>query len=829
MTLNTNDSLQLQLFNSIYSFKLMNPLYGSFILYMNEMGIFNLKKDTDSGKQLIAVEEYLKSNPDLFHKLLKYTIDNGFLERITERYYYNNTATRKRGEVNQFHTLKFKIINNKIFMYDMMLSSENQEMIELSKINGYPCDDILKKLLDDGYTKNQIEILLQHKEVLSSYGFNSDNQKITIANPEVEYILDSENISIDFDIFYKKHNRSQMLEKTNFSILRNSESKDNLSYGFDSNLALLQMLHGLLKSDKDLNLLRNIYDQNISLIGNGSSMEENIDWMFISTFFLMNQEEKGDLPDYIYPDLERKLKLASNGGPWLIFLDENNQEESYGFNVTQNTCGSNSYIYDNGKYDTKKIFHAVRDALAHSSYEVVDKDYIRIYYKDDKTNNMTTNFKIKKDIIIEFIDKISKFRSFGNVFPLCSLEKPNVNNTSIKNEDELDAYLQQIIVSNINIKKYSNLDQLKQLQQYARLLEHASNPDPMLYNDNTKLSDSLEYDFITKIQYLKSRVENPMCRSAKEIRMYSEQSLKIFADYDYSESKLNAEQIESIKKQILQFKDVFYSNSAYNQHSIITELVRNEVNPNRNISSIIADIVSTDKKENGNIMDTLDESASKYIDYEKIVKATIIAYLNNVLLYNFNENNIDCSGLDFTRMLKNLQPLIDVKENDIKGKKAERGNKRKTIVKNEKRIGVLDRIIENNPNSRENNVNEKNARIQENNKLSENISNLDRIIQTLELEVENIKQNGIVDNYYVLEHLRNSLAHGNIYFSDVIDLNNICDLEVTFVDYYPKKREDDVSVESFRGTIKFGELLSTLNNEKYVASLFSKKDNPTLS
>ena len=96
------------------------------LLYMNEIGIFNLKKDIDSRKQLIAVQEYLKSNPDLFHKLLKYSIDNRFLERITERYYYNNTSTRKRGEMNQFHILKFKIMNNKIFMYDMMLSSENQ-------------------------------------------------------------------------------------------------------------------------------------------------------------------------------------------------------------------------------------------------------------------------------------------------------------------------------------------------------------------------------------------------------------------------------------------------------------------------------------------------------------------------------------------------------------------------------------------------------------------------------------------------------------------------------------------------------------------------------
>ena len=37
-----------------------------------------------------------------------------------------------------------------------------------------------------------------------------------------------------------------------------------------------------------------------------------------------------------------------------------------------------------------------------------------------------------------------------------------------------------------------------------------------------------------------------------------------------------------------------------------------------------------------------------YIDYDKVIKATVISYLNNILLYNYNEKKVDLSGLDFS-------------------------------------------------------------------------------------------------------------------------------------------------------------------------------------
>ena len=88
-------------------------------------------------------------------------------------------------------------------------------------------------------------------------------------------------------------------------------------------------------------------------------------------------------------------------------------------------------------------------------------------------------------------------------------------------------------------------------------------------------------------------------------------------------------------------------------------------------------------------------------------------------------------------------------------------------------------------------------------------------IQLIKAEIDNLRIEK-VDNSYILRHLRHSLAHGNIFFSDVIDLNNIGELEMTFIDYYPH-----TNIESFRCTVKLRNLLTTLNNDKFINSIFS--------
>ena len=688
MKINYNDRLAKSLYNNKFYNSDINPLYIKLLLFYDES---ILNKLYNKHERLIEIEHIFENNPKLFNRLLKFAIENGFLNDLIIRYEFNNSYNKQKNEDNCFVLLKYKVIDNHLYVYDEMLSLENQKLLEVTAINGYPISDILEKFYNQGYTLSQILILIQHKEILSSYGFKSDKYEITIEDEKLKIDLSDPEIKINHDIFYKEHAKSQLLDKSSFDLNMQTGSEHFYSsYGYDSNIKLLKMLHGLSKNEKVNKLLEDIYKKNIENIGYGESDDTNIDWMFISSFFLMNQEEKHDFPDYLYLDLERKLKLVNNTGAWIIFLNEKNEETSYGYNVSNDSFGCNSYIYENGKCNTRQLFHALRNALAHSSYEVINENYIRVYGFIENTNIMNVNFKIKKNIVLDFIDKISQFRNFGDIFPICTLKEPNVGNERIKNESELISYLKNIIVSDLDIKSYNDLDRLKQLHDYESLIKYFSNPNPDLFNYDYTISSAFEYDYLTKIYSLKSKLKSSIIEDSKNIKDIIEKSLKVFADYEYKEFALSDEQVSNIIKRVEMIKDSFFDIGASNQHIIITELIKNELNPNRNITFIIPDIIRTKGKENGNIMDMLDETSTKIVQYDNVVKATIIAYLNNILLYNFNGNKIDCSGLDFTDMIKDLTSLIETKRKNIESKIINNRNNRDRIIKNERRIKILE-------------------------------------------------------------------------------------------------------------------------------------------
>lgn len=826
MEINYNDTLQKRMLNWKYYGDNMNPFYSCVISYLIEIGGYKLSKDESEYEQIKKIESILKTNPKIFKEVFKILTQNGLLEDLSFRYEYSNKFYKNRGDENHFSILKFKIIDGKLCVYDLITSRENRKYVEIKQINNIDVNELITLLKNDGYTDEEVEVLIQHKEVLQAYGIDSKSYNITLLNDNnlLNMQLDNPNIRLDFSIFFKEHSKSNLLDKSNFNL--NIESSDtNISYGYDSNLKLLSLMHGLCKSQKDLSLFESIYKKNVELLGNGGNTDTNIDWMFMSSFFLLNQEEKNTLPDYLYLDLARKLKLVNSRGAICSFMDENNEEMSYANDVNRSNYGCNDYIFTDGNLDCKMLFHAIRNALAHSSYEVIDKDYIRIYgYNDKKV--MNCNFKIQKNMIIEFINKLSNYNAFGNIFPICTLENPNYDNTSIQTKEALKSYLESIVISDITDVKYHDLDTLKKLQMYAFYSAQKENTD-INENVNYKMLEMFEYDYERKIYYLKMKLQNPMTQKTKLIDSVIKSQLKYFMDYKLEEKKLSESQISKIIDHIGQIADTFYNHSAVNQHEIITELIRNELNPSRNISMIIEDIIKTSSKSDGAIMDMLNDTSTKYIDYDKVIKATVISYLNNILLYNYNEKKVDLSGLDFSglKIDVDFDDLISKKNKRIDDLKRENRNIYKSNKNMKKRLEditiQLERVTDENQKASlteekqrlETILSQDNGSRQEENSIK---------MTALQEDLEDLK-NRRVDNSCILEHLRNSLAHGNIFFSDTINLNDIGDLEITFIDYYP-----DTIDESFKGTIKFRELLTTLSDEKFIINLFSKINERTI-
>lgn len=73
---------------------------------------------------------------------------------------------------------------------------------------------------NDGYTDEEAEILIHHKEVLQAYGIDSKSYKVTLLNNNylINMQLDDPNIRLDFSIFFKEHSKSNLLDKTNFNL-----------------------------------------------------------------------------------------------------------------------------------------------------------------------------------------------------------------------------------------------------------------------------------------------------------------------------------------------------------------------------------------------------------------------------------------------------------------------------------------------------------------------------------------------------------------------------------------------------------------------------------
>lgn len=822
MEVNYNDALQQTMLNWKYYDKNMDPFYGCLISYLIEVGGYKLSKDGSERDQVKKIEIILKNDPKTFKGILKILMQNEFSGNLGFRYQYRNTLYKGRDEENHFSILKFKIIDDKLYVYDLIVSRENRKYVEIKKINNVDANELIALLKNDGYSEEEIEILLQHKEVLQAYGIDSLSYTITVLNNNlINMQLDDPNIKLDFSIFYKEHAKSNLLTKTNFS-LKPGTSDSNASYGYDSNIKLLFLLHGLCKSQKDLSFFENAYKKNVGLLGNGSNTDINVDWVFLSSFFLFNREEKNTLPDYLYLDLERKLKLVSPYGAMCIFLDENNKEVSYQSNSTQLDYGSNDYILKDGKLDSKMLFHAIRNALAHSSYEVIDKNYIRIFgYNNEGV--MNCNFKIHRDMVIEFINKLSAYNNFGNIFPICTLEKPNYANNPILTKEDLKSYLESIIISDITNVKYQDLDALKKLQMYAQRFVKEENKE-VNKNIDYKFLEVLEYDYERKIHYLKQELQSPMTVKPEFVEFITKSRLKYFLDYKLEEYRLSEIQINKIVEKIEQISDTFYGHSATNQHAIITELIRNQINPSRNISMIIEDIIETSDKSNGTIMDMLNDTSIKYIDYDKVLKATIIAYLNNILLYSYNGTKVDLSDLNFSKLKCDIdfEKLISDKQKRLNDLRRENSNICKTNRKKKKRISDITIRLKKITDEEERNmlieekqILEDSLRQDDNSKQEENIKEMTDLINDLE-DLNNRRLDSPFISAYILEHLRNSLAHGNIFFSDTIDLNDIGDLQITFIDYYP-----DTTDESFKATIKLEQLLTILNNDKFISSIFA--------
>ena len=669
--------------------------------------------------------------------------------------------------------LKF-CLKDQLYLINKHFSKENQKQILVKKIgdmDAYKAINIIKNYYGEIATPEFINMILICPSVLKELGIIENNYTVIIQNNDNEEEISFTEISnnITPDLFYKPHDKNEILKQLEIKKDNKTEYRsDNpkLNYAFDSNIKLLKLLNELSINLNDKLLLEQLYT-NISNISNITFNDDtNLDWMIISSYFLLNENKRLNLPNN-YTDYLKEFNFKC-------------------FSICDNSIS----------IDYEKIVRYIRNSFAHSTYEVIDDEYVRIYGYNEENNTFDYNIVVNKLMVFKIIEDIEFLGNLNNHFPIVGsdFDKDFIfEPDGIKNEEELIKFLNSRKI--VDVKKYNFKD----------------NFDCSWFKYSNKvLENSCGFDYyvggLTDYSYL----ENDL-------------NIKL-EEYPISE-----EDIEYILEEINKIGIKFYEYSFYNKNQIIANIYRIRKLGLNVLNNEFLKIMQTKNKVDNSLIDTLNSSPIEIYNLQNYIKVLVISYLNNMLLYSYNENiNVDSSQLEFSNVMnvdkellkqgkiKNIEQLQNRKNNILK----EKENLIKNIRDKQRQLS--------NPNFMEKAPLEviENCR----KKLIEleiKLSNWDdeedkKQILNIDYEIEEIKELLLsIDsqefniNKYILEHLRNSFAHGNISFPNNLDIYNIKNTKILFKDFHPKTRN-----KTFEGEITLGELISQLSNNKYLQSIY---------
>lgn len=525
--------------------------------------------------------------------------------------------------------------------------------------------------------------------------------------------------------------------------------------------------------------------------------EDKVDdmWSLISTSLLMSENLFGTdniyqtLDDDLVDKIEEVIKLALNGD-WRdcydsYFLNENNikvnefhrliyfddvvvvdDEEAYDY---YKEFGCNSSVIDNNYLDYKKLVVRIRNAIAHSNYEVIDNNFLRIYhYKNDSTE-MDLNIILNKTIVLTIIDEFNQ-RAF-DLFDNFVFEYENKFNK---------LHFENRLVSDSEIVKYL-------------LSFHAFDEDKCI-------------EFLNEAKRDKKFYELSSCECNGEILFDNFGRFNII--------------YELICGKYMEVRDYAMALDA---------LIFDKLNKDSGITGYLWDRISDYNYFNNNFNETtekLEENKLKLLLVSFL--NSIILYGFN---YNDDGNNINYSVMDFSKMIVDEEftnKEIRKKYNEVNNLMRELAKQEKNLVDLTEKVNKDRGLL---LKGRREKIETEHFTIKLPQRIEERKSQYVTDYRSYIHDKKNIQYkiykklfeildftdvvNGDLSEF-VFRHLRNSLAHGYIKFPNGIDINNIESTVICFEDY-EKNQKDNLT---FRGTIIVGELLQVLTNGNVMKEIF---------
>lgn len=434
-------------------------------------------------------------------------------------------------------------------------------------------------------------------------------------------------------------------------------------------------------------------------------------------------------------------------------------EERYKELMIDGPFGCNSSIIKDNVLDIKTLMLKVRNSIAHSNYEVIDSNYLRLYNVNNETKQLDFNVVLNKEIILTIIDELNELAS--NKYKMFLEDYFNGDNMLLHSTIELSD--DDIITHLLSFEIFDEKD-------CREFLMSAKN-NSKFYEEN-KWHDN--FDKLMIIYHMMYDQIKPMCDLGIIVNehIYRKDDGDIAPEYytklgyyqyfnsDYYQTNSDLDDKDSYKKNEIKLLLLAFFNCC----------ILNGFNINENNLNTCLDF-------------------SKMLIDENIMATFMDKHLNH------NKTLTD----DINRKLSILQKTIK----DLNDK-IEKGNKDLKLhgnIQNEYYLVTLPQLLKNFEEL-------KKQALLECESFSQTLSEMGSL-------GDNYNLNKNLSNF-ILRHLRNSLAHGYVSFPNDINLGNIEDTIICFKDYDSKDR----TILTFKGEIRLVDLLNILISEKYIGDIF---------
>ena len=663
--------------------------------------------------------------------------------------YLTESGIMRFNEDKTRQFIKFSIMNNRLYAYNIFEKYENRRYIEIKKINGIKVKTLLEKGLREQDFFNPA--LMRH------YGIDIV-KKFEVTFKQIETTkYDLYRSKLPKHIFYKPHKKSNILNISTSTLFASSKDSNNkmLDYASTSFKCMINMLYNMSKSESDKEILGELIDTLQSVNRNFTNTSGNQDMIYLSTLLLLEEKNYEYIPEYIS---ERILALPLNIREKIIFLDENYE------------C--NSSILTDGEPDPRKIIRMLRNSIAHSNYEMIDANTIRVF--NERKNNYDFNILIGKKTLLYILRELHDFNNLEDVLPV--IRKSYTDNQRLTIKTLID-YLLDIDVYTVNKIEIKNFNYKERYDEEINVLSR----NVSSFKQISSWTTSPETIEETYERYI-APILSPDCELQKR--------------------KLTSKDIRYILNEIDQHdKENFFSLSKSTQVQVIDTIIKKRFNKLGTYHNLVIDNIVIN---NGFNNESLNINSHSYINYKAQLELTILSLLNSIFLYSFNGNK---SGLELadvffpryvyeTYLANRVNRLKKISEDKVKF--------------HDEYIAIL-KVVET-FDLEEDYINEPIKQIDKLNnqaiKVQGQIGSADTILYGLYNEVayEFVHTD-------IFNRIRDSLAHGKVKIRN-LDIYDIGNADIYIEDEY-------LGITEFKGVIKLRDILKAISHEEVLRSMLN--------